>query len=435
MTRYRTKSHLGPPQSFECGKYRQRSKSGSTWNQWPDWTIVRENSGSWTTYRKNDERIFCTDEVHKGPPYTDGGVLDIKRLADPSFTLVSPGLYHNDYGTSWQAEYLGGFYYKFSPPVSLYTTDFNSALWDSHFLLDIASDGAKGWKMYQPIKPTVDLGQTAYEIRELPRMLHTTAKGFSDLWRNMGGWKTEFGPKSVADHWLNLQFGWSPFLNDMGKLFAFQQKLANKYRFLANHNGKWTRRGGTVTDTTSILLDSSTADSNCIGPNLSSMLFSTTGVGNKTRTIDHIDRRTWFEALFRFWIPHLEPYSDWKKDYTSHLGLNISPSLLYNLTPWTWLLDWFTNVGDVIDNASTIDQVVAKYAYIMGHTQWVRSITATRPYGAGKSLVCSWDFPMERKQRIKANPFGFGLNFDQLSNIQLSILGALGLSRTNLNRI
>lgn len=39
-----------------------------------------------------------------------------------------------------------------------------------------------------------------------------------------------------------------------------------------------------------------------------------------------------------------------KEDLTRSLyGLKFRPSDIYNLIPWTWLLDWFTGIGDYID--------------------------------------------------------------------------------------
>jgi len=44
-----------------------------------------------------------------------------------------------------------------------------------------------------------------------------------------------------------------------------------------------------------------------------------------------------------------------------NLGLNPRPIDIYNLVPWTWLVDWFTGLGnylEIIDTISTDDTVI-----------------------------------------------------------------------------
>ena len=122
-------------------------------------------------------------------------------------------------------------------------------------------------------------------------------------------------------------------------------------------------------------------------------------------------------------------------------GLNPTPSLLWEVLPWSWLIDWFSNVGDVVSNMSSnaVDNLVAHYAYVM-RTQTVQT-TYTAYYkcdtgttGAykcsGGEGTCTATKLTVTKSRAKATPYGFGVSFGGLSAYQVSILGALGMSRS-----
>lgn len=428
------------------GKYESYRKMSST----SDW--VKQTEGVLDINQATFNRLWSDieitiDETHKGPPFHSGGPFLNLKVKDPSLQLQNVDHYECvypdilslgnglDYSNVWPKYkhiYDGGFATNAGPLTSL--SNMRSELasaWTANGLVDVTSYGPTGWKRYQPLKPTVDLGQTVYELRELPRMLMTTSKGFADIWRSLGGNRSIFGPKKLADHWLNIQFGWKPFLSDMAKLYNFQKKLAAKYRYLVNANGKWKKRGGKITSQNDTVY-ASWSPSAHYTPGLSSAFTSYGSARARTRVYNTTKLDVWFEGSFRFWIPDLGSYDEWKTDYISHLGLNISPSLVYNLTPWTWLIDWFTNLGDVIDNYSTqTGQCAAKYAYVMGHSQRFTKVDSFLPF-AGQDLMATWEFPIERKQRVEANPFGFGLNWDSLTPVQWSILGALGLSKQKL---
>jgi len=70
--------------------------------------------------------------------------------------------------------------------------------------------------------------------------------------------------------------------------------------------------------------------------------------------------------------------------------------------------------------------MVMRYGYMMESTivkDTYNSVDSKKLQTSPISLV------LETKQRVKANPFGFGVSWDGLSPFQYSIAGALGLSR------
>jgi len=150
-------------------------------------------------------------------------------------------------------------------------------------------------------------------------------------------------------------------------------------------------------------------------------------------------RRTWFSGAFTYHLP---------SDYRSRnelmklgaradalLGIDLTPEVLWNVTPWSWAVDWFSNAGDVISNLSdwATDGLVLRYGYIMEHS-FVKN--TYRYTGTGRLQQPKSVFPSpvtaisETKRRLRASPFGFGVDWSGLSPFQLSIAAALGLSKT-----
>lgn len=361
----------------------------------------------------------CWDELHPGPPYRSGGPLNKYLFETDQYTLKGPVD-----ARGWKYRYVGGHLPSYWPSNFLSQTF--SGFQDAEDSMLLA-EGATGWKRSSPTKPRVDTGVAIAELRELPRMLRTTAKGFADLWRSLGGSKTYFGPKKVADHWLNHQFGWLPFLSDLRGLYKLTKNLDKELKQLARDNGQWIKRACTLTNSSDsqILVN----DNRCCSPVVNTYCYSTpAGQSVVTKTTSE---RTWFEARFRYHIPGHPGSWQWNSRAISMLyGIQISPSLLWEITPWSWLIDWVSNAGDVISNISqiTINDLCAKYAYVMSTKSERVDVYQISNYrncvGGG-----NWYALLERKCRYGASPFGFGLTGADFSARQWSILSALGLSR------
>jgi hypothetical protein len=114
-------------------------------------------------------------------------------------------------------------------------------------------------------------------------------------------------------------------------------------------------------------------------------------------------------------------------------GLNVTPGDVYAAMPWSWLIDWFTNAGDIISNldAGVSDRMIMDYAYVMGTQRNFLRATCTgafkaTPDGGDAVATAVLEQGWVTKRRISATPFGFGVTEDSLTPGQLSILGALG---------
>lgn len=117
------------------------------------------------------------------------------------------------------------------------------------------------------------------------------------------------------------------------------------------------------------------------------------------------------------------------------LGLEITPEVLWELTPWSWLVDWFSNMGTVIGNLTNLglSNTILNYAYSTARWKSRSSVeyTPQKVYShdeiTGKFL---YSYTHDYKVRIGASPFGFDVALDSLSAGQWAILAALGLARS-----
>jgi hypothetical protein len=240
--------------------------------------------------------------------------------------------------------------------------------------------------------------------------------------------------KKAGDEYLNVQFGWAPLVRDVTSLantIAGADSILNQ---LERDAGRIVRRRLTLVETDDwteeVLRDNAVG---CLGNFTSSAMPYVFGQGQlikRTRTM----RKVWFSGAFTYYLP---------PDYYSRdairraaarsqllFGLKLTPEVLWNLAPWSWAADWFSNAGEVISNTQRflLEGLVMHHGYLMEHTRhehW---------YSINNETESRWSVPplgllTETKSRIKANPFGFGVDFSGLSGFQTSILVALGMSR------
>jgi len=245
--------------------------------------------------------------------------------------------------------------------------------------------------------------------------------------------------RKAGGEYLNIEFGWKPLLNDIQSALKLALDQEAALRRLKKENGHWVKRGGTISHTTNTSEVVTGTDTGYPIFTSGHYWFGGTKPGTFRSYLEQRERR-WFEASFRYWIPDLGTPSGDRKALRALYGLNVTPGLLWELTPWSWLIDWFSNIGDVIDNVSlnAADNLVARWAYNMTHVEHVRYVNTTiniKQFGPGGSLYredvsCSVQRRRVVKLRSVANPFGFGLDYSSLSGRQLMILAALGLSRS-----
>jgi len=387
----------------------------------------------------------CTDEVHPGPPYRTGGPLLIQkkkvflhRTANfSSRTLFTP--------VQAYSGHMCVLAYVPSPEPTP---------------LSLAGWGSKGWNRAFPVHPIYNLGVSLAEVRDVPRMITQTWRFFNSI----RGISLSRVPRNIAeaihffkrttrnsaDDYLNLQFGWVPFLQDLEFILSMQRKLEKKLAWLKKHNGKSFRRKFEM-DKTEFSEDIARLipPYQTLRPILTTELYAGSGllVNAQIPIQKTYNHRIWFSSKWRMYIPELANHGTSHRLNFSLLGLDLDPSVVYKATPWSWLLDWFVNVGAILQNIYLRARyhVVAEYAYVMCRESFTYQApgytsvnTGRQVFGPGSTVIWTGK-PLslsgvsstvyEFRQREEANPYGFGITFSSLSTYQWSILAALGLSR------
>lgn len=282
--------------------------------------------------------------------------------------------------------------------------------------------GATAISRCRPLQPEADLAVAFAELyREglphIPRLLRR--KDSEDV--PFKDW--------AADEYLNYQFGISPIV---GEIQGVHSAISNAERILSQYkrdSGRLVRRGyqfpTSVESSETIVRDRNWYPH---GPYSVNWQGPCSVVLKKTVTTE-----TWFSGAFTYYA------SDGNTGKASQLldqanllfGVKLDHEVVWNLLPWSWLIDWFSNIGDVAGNFSalTSDGLLMPWGYIM------QTVTTEREYslrGAvlkdGRPVDASQTFTSVQKLRRKASPWGFGVEWDDLSPRQIAILAALGIT-------
>jgi hypothetical protein len=322
----------------------------------------------------------------------------------------------------------------------------------SDHVLGLNVAGARFVERLRPGNPLGTLGQFLGELHELPRLpalFKRRAKTFQDL---------------GADY-LNVQFGWKPFVEDVINLGHTQLRLHAEINKLIMNNGIRVKRRSkhvkvlagdewTYLDpdpnpfgyVTTIDVHNSGVDSDfyLFGPYNSGVDSAITGerlVSYRHSTVVE----DWFVGTFSYYVPDIGS-SEWTNKAKLILsGLVPTPHVLYQVFPWTWLADWFGNVGTILSNLSSnaVDNEVLENPHVMrhivsrfdmdahvvwdSHEQEIGGTPFTHVDPGSDKL--SYSCIRVEKLRQHASPFGFGVREEQFTTAQRAILAALLFSK------
>jgi hypothetical protein len=274
-----------------------------------------------------------------------------------------------------------------------------------------------------PTNSVADVGTAVAEIVKegIPSMIG------SQFWRGR-----TLKARTAGSEYLNVQFGWRPLVNDVRK---FTNGVVNADSVLKQYErdaGKVVRRRYNFPTVVSV---EETVLHESVPPTMpgANSVFNVSG-GRLVRRREKRQNR-WFSGAFTYHLPSGYDSRNALDRYAllaARLGGSATPDVLWNVSPWSWMVDWFSNAGDVVHNlhAFQTDGLVMRYGYIMVNTIITDTYTHEGSTFNGKPVtVAPLRLITEIKQRRQANPYGFGLTWDGLSPFQLSILAALGITR------
>jgi hypothetical protein len=251
------------------------------------------------------------------------------------------------------------------------------------------------------------------------------------------------GFKAYGSEYLNVQFGWKPFVSDIKKIVKAVQNQSEILRQFQRDAGRVVRRKHGFPDvTTTSFLENSNNYSDCLVGLTGSAGDDFLTTPNRTRLVSREDtmvQKTWFSGAFQYAVPISDDVIGKLEAFEARanhlLGIRLTPDVLWELTPWSWLLDWVGTIGQSITTASLLqnDSLVIRYGYLMRHTVQQRTyrIQDLSFKGQTNSLgTISHTLRRESKERVRATPYGFGITPANFSPQQWAILGALGLTKS-----
>lgn len=318
-------------------------------------------------------------------------------------------------------------YEGFIAPIAVNSIAWPSApTWTS---AKISGLGARGYRETIPTEPESNVAQFLVELRDLPKLplIHSfreKALFFKNLARNGG------------KEYLNMEFGWKPFVKDIraatNATLTSKKHVAN---FVAN-SGKRVRRRRKLGETNDNTTNSYAKGQFPLQPIVEG--FSVASSGNLTVTTQ-TRTKSWFSAAYTYYVAPVG--ANWYskssikrgEQIANRLyGTRLTPGLLWDLAPWSWMADYFGNVGDIVHNLSSFsnDNLVAVYAYLMTKSEVTKTYTHVgATLGNGRAIpACSIAIRSSMMRRYVGNPYSFGSSGD-LNPKQAAILAALAISR------
>lgn len=281
-----------------------------------------------------------------------------------------------------------------------------------------ASRAAEAFSRMKPTEPSFSGLNALYELKDVPRMLQ---QRFTPNLRN------------AANLHLAIQFGWLPLLRDVRNFVQTQRAAQKRLAQLLRDNGRPVRRSITLLDE---MTDPVVTNGTAYGTFVPILVTQYYRREPTFRNFRYSRERWWASARFRYWLPGGPRDVEWTNAMLRKIyGLDVTPQVVYNAIPWSWLVDWFSNLGHIISNldGGVADRLAADYFYIMRSREEYNRKDGfgffQRKDGEKVNISGTAYNRAYSKWRMKGDPFGFNTSQISLSSMQLSILGALGISR------
>jgi len=265
------------------------------------------------------------------------------------------------------------------------------------FDVDVATQAAA---RTNPSRPYVDVPTNVLQLGELAHLIRDTGRSFI---RGMG------------NNNLMYQFGVYPLVNDIVKMVRFADQVDRRVSFIhrlqSQHGLRRTTSHGSF------------ASSEKVNRFIQSQ-------GLLIREDFDVSTTISIKAHCR-WLPggdlsSLSSPSEVRALATrAALGMTIDNSTLWELIPWTWLIDWGTNIGQYFSANRNIIPATLSDVAVMRHTRTV----AQWPGKAEDDWSCS-GIQYIRENKTRATSFvAPTAHFPFLSGNQMGIVASLAVTR------
>lgn len=262
-----------------------------------------------------------------------------------------------------------------------------------------------------PYRPKVDLPLFLFEFKDFPSMLRHAGRVLKGSGR----------ASDVPGTWLAYSFGWAPLVSDLLALFDMSQSIEDRCRMLRNledgHLFKRTLFDGEVSDSTQLNALSYTPQ----------MQGNIPAYRADLRTVLH--RKVWFtaNAKLRSALPN-DGAAIRTLSKRMVYGLTWRPWSVWEFLPWSWLIDYFANVGDFLEAQGALVHLNVTRMNLMCE-QDLRSIPVNVRLATGLSASGGAGITISKQRSVVSNPTPRLAFQPFLSELQVANLAALVTSR------
>jgi uncharacterized protein YceK len=247
-----------------------------------------------------------------------------------------------------------------------------------------------------PSRPVVDVPVFIAELGDVPKLIRLAGNSL-------------LGKSGSAV--LAWKFGWAPLIDDLKKLLDFGSMVSKRTKEIQRlySQGGLKRRVGGKKDSTI----------NYYG----SEVYQTYYNGNAYGTTEWRTEQTeWGTARWRPTVPSIPDGMAHLLAVRSTLGLDLTMSTVWEALPWSWMADWFGNVGDyLMANRNTVPCELVSCCYMRHvYTDHKRFLISTPP---GTTTILPYRYS-EYKDRVVGGP-SLAADMPFLDAGRLSIIGAL----------
>lgn len=292
------------------------------------------------------------------------------------------------------------------------------------------------------LRPVFNMAYSLGEMRDLPRTLLGSLRLLIEARRSISK-KALPSARRAAEAYLNWKFGWEPLLRDIQKLALAPERFTRRVNRLMERQGKdatfrdgfkfaqpWANPPGFTYDT---FTNETLVNIGNYAPFRDCELRCVVNVGVQLPSISPPQLRRYLMS---------ELYGE---------STRLSPELVYELVPWSWLVDWFGGLGDYVKlydrinsdpsivnwgcityeskgNASTVRTGEVQSFYDFVNDNGVHNITTTKHRQVHTSRV-AYKYQL-RKSLAATASFRPTYELSLFSGDQLAVLGSLWIQRT-----
>lgn len=275
---------------------------------------------------------------------------------------------------------------------------------------------------HAPNQEHVSIPNFIYELKDYPSMLKHAWRRAMELHRVSGAFtmrqvmKYLRSGRSRGEDWLNYKFGWDPLYRDIEDLLEMQKWLDKRMKTFA----QFKKRGF-------IRKRSWLGNQQAVVAGTMNAFRGENGLVTTTASSQH-----WVVSRWKVTDPFVfeQPLVNQKEFWKQSLGLDFNVIALWNALPWSWMVDWFSNVGALISIKRNRFGVDFDSAVRMTETTYDSTMVPSGAWtGVSTSGTSRYVSTYKKRRTFAPSIFRSDLGLNYLTDSQLTTLASLAVTR------